>query len=35
MSPDSLTKLIGGVMAKLEEITITKSKNGELHTQAY
>lgn len=35
MSPDSLTKLIGGVMARLEEIAITQSKNGELHMQAY
>jgi nitrogenase delta subunit len=35
MSPESLNRLIGAVMGKLEEIVITKSKNCELHMQAY
>lgn len=35
MSNESLRKLITGVMDRLREIAISKSKNGELHLQAY
>lgn len=35
MSQDSLRTLIHAVMDRLREITITNSKNGELHMQSY
>lgn len=35
MSSESQHKLIAGVMDRLREIVISKSKNGELYQQAY
>ena len=35
LSADDLSKTIGEVTDRLEEITIKQSKNGELHMQAY
>ena len=35
MNAESLRPLISGVMDRLREITIAKSKNGELNLQAY
>lgn len=35
LGAQDLDKAIGEAIARLEEITITQSKNGELHMQAY